>query len=89
MRTYARVENGMVAEIIGTSVDINSLFHPSLHWVDVTEQTVQVGWMQGNDGTFTLPPLPGPAPMLTLPSLVELLAEITALREQVAQLHAG
>jgi len=90
VKTYARIENGTVVEILVTSESISSLFHPSLHWVDVTGQAVRVGWMQGADGTFTLPPLPPPAATVLLsPSLTDLLAEIAALKVQVAQLHTS
>jgi hypothetical protein len=85
MKTYARVENRVVVEIVTTAENIDSLFHPSLHWVDVTGQAVQVGWVQSENGTFALPP-----PVATTsptPSMAELLNELAALKAQVAQLH--
>ncbi|MDR3663161.1 MAG: hypothetical protein P4L86_22725 [Mycobacterium sp.] len=87
MKTYARVENRIIAEIITTAGNIGSLFHPSLHWVDVTGQAVQVGWVQGDNGTFAPPPPPPIAATLPPPNFAELLAELTALKAQVAQLH--
>lgn len=87
MKTYARVEDHVVAELITTAENISSLFHPSLHWVDVGEQAVQVGWVQGSNGTFAAPPPSSPAVTLPQPNIVELLAEITALKTQIAQLH--
>ena len=87
MKTYARVENLVVAEFVSTSAPIDTLFHPSLHWVDVTGMSVQVDWVQGGDGTFAPPPVLTAPPLA--PNLAELLAEITTLKAQVAQLHVG
>ncbi len=88
MKTYARLENHVVAEVINTTGDIAKLFHPSLVWVEVTGKGIQVGWVQNTDGTFA----PSPSPAVTTvppPSVAELLTELTAMRAQVAQLHAG
>ena len=87
MKTYARIENRVVAEIVTTAGNIGSLFHPSLHWVDVTGQAVQVGWVQSDNGTFASPPPSLPAATVPPPNVAELLAELTALKAQVAQLH--
>ena len=88
MKMYARIENNVVAEILSTTGAIGTLFHPSLHWVEVTEIAVQIGWVQGEDGKFAPQPLLAEAPPLA-PSLAELLAEINTLKAQVAQLHIG
>ena len=85
MKTYARVENRVVVEIVTTAENIGLLFHPSLNWVDVTGQAVQVGWVQGENGTFALPP--PVAATLATPSMAELLNDLAALKAQVAQLH--
>jgi hypothetical protein len=85
MKMYARVENHVVVEIVTTAENVDSLFHPSLHWVDMTGQAVQVGWVQDDNGTFALPP-PTVA-TLPAPSMAELLTELAALKAQVAQLH--
>ena len=90
MKTYVRIVDRTVVEIVTTPMEIVSLYHPSLHWVDVTETPVQVNWVQGDDGTFTPPPPPPPLPLAepTLsPSLTELLAEVATLKAQVAQLN--
>jgi hypothetical protein len=91
MKTYARLERHVVAEILTTAHDIGTLFHPSLVWVDVTGQAVQVGWVQDDDGKFTPPPpvAAASAAAPSAPSTAELLAELTILRAQVAQLHSG
>ena len=52
MRTYARIESGAVAELLATSQDITHLFHPALHWVDVTGKTVEIGWLMSGEGGF-------------------------------------
>jgi hypothetical protein len=91
MKTYARVENHVVAEVINTTGDIVQMFHPSLVWVEVTGKGVQEGWMQNSDGTFAPPPAAA-APAAAAPpppSVAELLTELTTLRSQVAQLHGS
>ena len=56
MKTYARIANGVVMELITTAEPIGILFHPSLHWDDVTGTQVRVGWVLGADGTLAPPP---------------------------------
>lgn len=36
IRTYARIENGVVAELLKTNADVTKLYHPELIWVDIT-----------------------------------------------------
>ena len=36
MKTYARIENQRVAEIVALNVKPEKLYHPSLVWVDIT-----------------------------------------------------
>lgn len=36
MKTYARIENQCVAEIVALNVKPEKLYHPSLIWVDIT-----------------------------------------------------
>lgn len=38
MKTYARIENQRVAEIVSLDVKPEKLYHPSLVWVDITTQ---------------------------------------------------
>jgi hypothetical protein len=81
MRTYARINAGAVAELLATDKDITRLFHPSLHWVDVTGKQVEVGWVMTEQG-FDPPPAAAPAP----PSLAQLQAQLAELTARVAKL---
>lgn len=56
MKTYARIEDQHVAEIVSLSVKPEKLYHPSLVWVDITTLPEQpdVNY-QYNDGMFTAP----------------------------------
>ncbi|GAN76348.1 hypothetical protein [Acidisphaera rubrifaciens] len=78
MRTYARIQDRQVVELLSTDDDIATLFHPSLRWVDVTDQPgVTVGWL--HDGRAAT------APVVTAP---EALPTIDELRLAFAQLEA-
>lgn len=56
MKTYARIEEQRVAEIVMLSVKPEKLYHPSLVWVDITALTDQpdVNYLY-SDGVFTTP----------------------------------
>jgi hypothetical protein len=56
MKTYARIENQRVAEIVALNVKPEKLYHPSLVWVDITALPEQpdVNY-QYSDGVFTAP----------------------------------
>jgi hypothetical protein len=58
MRTYARIQDGIVAELIATDADIADMFHPDLRWVDATDAAgVSPGWRY--DGAhFSAPEAP-------------------------------
>jgi hypothetical protein len=58
MKTFARIEDGTVRELIGipNKMDITTMFHPSLIWVPC-DGDVQVGYTLHN-GTFSPPPGP-------------------------------
>jgi hypothetical protein len=84
MRTYARIQNGVVAETLKTSSDITTMFNPALVWVDVTSQAqVREGWHF--DGEQFAPP-PEPAPPAPMPTLSELQAQLAALAAKIAVL---
>jgi hypothetical protein len=84
MRTYARINAGAVAELLSTDQDITRLFHPSLHWVDVTGRGVEVGWLMTANG-FTAPPPPPASPPVP-PTIAQLQAQLTELTARVAKL---
>jgi hypothetical protein len=85
MKTYARIENGAVAELLSTEADPAQLFHPALHWAEVMQPGVAVGWSWGPAG-FAPPATatPEPAPVASLADLharlVDLEAQVAALR---------
>ena len=86
MRTYARIHDGRVAEILKTEGDIKAMFHPSLAWVDITAQpNVVEGWHF--DGTkFTAPPAAPPADAVV--TVAELQAQLARLSAQLATLSS-
>lgn len=59
MKTYARIQEGHVAELFSTDGDITEMFHPDLHWVEAV-----AGVAEGDvysHGVFSKPqPLPAP-----------------------------
>ena len=85
MKTYARVDAGVVAELYSTDVELGGLFHPALQWVDVTGLPVGVGWVE-IDGGFAAPP--AVADRLSPPTLGALQAQLAALAVQIARLQA-
>ena len=85
MKTYARIQSGTIAELFATDQDIATLFNPQLQWVDVTGQSVQVGWLQGTAG-FTAPPPPA-VPASSAPTLAGLQAQLATLTAQIAALQ--
>jgi hypothetical protein len=84
MRTYARLNAGAVAELLTTDQDITRLFHPSLHWIDVTGKPVEVGWLMAGNGFSPAPSAAAatPAP----PSLAQLQTQLAELTARVAKL---
>lgn len=58
MRTYARIQNERVVELVTTSTDISTMFHPALMWVDASSETsVAEGWTY-NGLIFSRPTAP-------------------------------
>jgi hypothetical protein len=56
MKTYARIENQRVAEIVSLSVKPEKLYHPSLVWVEITALSEQPDINYNyRDGVFTVP----------------------------------
>jgi hypothetical protein len=85
MKTWARVQDGVVAELLTTDADLVTLFHPALRWVDVTGQNVAVGWVEQGTG-FAAPPAPSTSLEAPVPDITALQAQLTALAAQVAAL---
>ena len=85
MKTYARVDAGVVAELYWTDMASEGLFHPALRWADVTGLPVQVGWVEA-DGGFAAPP--PAADVLSPPTLGALQTQLAALAAQIATLQA-
>ncbi|WP_052742276.1 tail fiber assembly protein [Pseudomonas frederiksbergensis] len=80
MKTYAHIYNGLVVELFSTDLDITTLFHPSLVWVDVTDQPdVIPGWTAEQvDGVWVIAPYVPPPP-----TYAELLAVATNTRDSL------
>ncbi len=87
MKTYARLESNVVVELFETNVPIGTLFHPGLHWIDVTDVSgIEAGWR--HDGVGFAQPAPTvlqPSP----PSLSELAEEIAGLKSRFIALLAS
>jgi hypothetical protein len=86
MKCYARIQDGIVAELLRTDGDIASMFNHALVWVDVSSHAdIAEGWLF--DGTNFTPP-PAPPPAATLPTIAELQAQLTAISARLATLSA-
>jgi hypothetical protein len=84
MKTYARIQDGVVAELLTTDGDITSMFNPALVWANVTSQPdIAEGWHF--DGTKFTPP-PTPPAVAPVPTIAELHAQLTALSVALAKL---
>jgi hypothetical protein len=84
MKTYARIRDGFVVELLPTDGDISNMFNPALVWLDVSSQSgIAEGW--SFDGEKFAPPVMPPSPV-SLPTVAELQARITALSAQLAAL---
>jgi hypothetical protein len=79
MKTYARIENSIVAELFETDGDIAEMFHPSLIWVPAPGD-VAVG-DEYAAGQFERPQ--PPAPVATVPT------SISPAQARLALLGAG
>ena len=56
MKTYARIEEQRVVEMVSLSVDPSAIYHPSLEWLDITplSSPPEVGYIFNNN-VFTAP----------------------------------
>ncbi len=92
MKTFARLQDGLVAELLNTEHSIHTLFHPDMVWLDVSgEPAVATGWV--SDGRTVRRPavseaVPAPAPD-PIAELAEIRTALAKLQERVAALdHA-
>jgi len=86
MRTYARIQDGVVSELLKTASDITAMFHPSLVWVDVSSKTeVREGWRF--DGKEFSEPAQAAKPAAG-PTIAELQAQLLLLEAKLATLSA-
>jgi hypothetical protein len=84
MKTYARIVDGAIAELLTTDGDITKMFNPAIIWVDVTGQAVQVGWLQQASGFVEPPPV---VATIQAPTLATLQAQLATLAAQIAALQ--
>ena len=83
MKTYARIQDGVVVELLVTDLDITARFNPALIWVDVSKIAgIQPGWQQTPDGFAKPTPPPAPA----LPNLAQLQTQLASISTQLATL---
>jgi hypothetical protein len=85
MKTYARIDHSVVAELFATDAPIRELFHPSLRWVEVAGPDVAVGWLETAAGLVPAPE-PPTAPETGAPTLAALQLQLAALTAEVAAL---
>jgi hypothetical protein len=84
MKTYARIQEGVVAELLKTDNDITTMFVPSLLWVDVSSDTgIREGWRY--DGKSFAAPAAIPAPP-SIPTLADLQSQLTELSVRITAL---
>ncbi len=86
MKTYARIENQHVAEIVTLNVEPEKLYHPSLLWVEITSLPEQpdINYNYSN-GIFTAPLTDDEDAMLIVSS--RLAAEIDEANKTIAPLQ--
>jgi len=86
MRTYARIQDGMVAELLRTDGDITKMFNAALVWMDVSSQPdVAEGWRVA--GENFAPPVVA-LPLAPAPTIADLQAQVAALAAQLAALSS-
>jgi hypothetical protein len=81
MKNYARIDSGVVFELLKTAGDITRMFHPDLVWVAVPDDvSVAVGWtalQEGDTWVFSEPIVP----VRTIEELTSLIASERFQRE--------
>jgi hypothetical protein len=85
MKTFARIQDHRVTELLTTATDLRLMFHPGITWVDVSSVSgVAVGWEF--DGTHFTKPAIAPSNAAAMPSLTGLQGQIDTLKAQLAKL---
>ncbi len=85
MKTYARIQDDAVVELLTTDLDMTDRFNPALIWIDVTGVSgIAPGWRKDAHG-FLPPPAPSP---VAAPSLTQLKAQLATISAQLAALSA-
>ncbi len=85
IRTYARIDNGAVAELFSTSGNMCEMFSATLVWIDVTSQpSVAIGWLYDGQ-SFSAPQPPAVSP-LSAATIAELQVQLQSLAAQIAAL---
>ena len=83
MKTFARIQDHVVAELLTTDLDITGRYNPALIWVDVSTVTgIATGWQQSANGYSPPPAPPVPAAL----SLAQLQTQLVAISAQLAAL---
>ena len=87
MHNYARVQDGVVQEILATDQPVENLFHPDLIWVRLSDGSPAApGWRY--DGTdFSEPP--AVQNIAEAPSLHSVMAALANVQEQLAAMRPG
>lgn len=86
---YARVEHGVVRELVETDQRIEDLYHPDLQWVDVANASgVRPGWTVGQEG-FAPPVFEEVAVATPAVDFAELARRVDELQEQIRGLAPG
>jgi hypothetical protein len=86
MVNFARIETGVVVELLATESDLSTIFHSALDWREV-DTSVDIGWCLTDTG-FEAPPPPSVMPQV-YPTLPQLQAELTMLVARFEALIAG
>lgn len=89
MTAYARVERGVVRELMETDQRIEDLYHPDLLWVGIRNTPgICPGWVVGPEGF--VPPEPETVATATpVIDVAELGRQVDELREQIRMLASN
>ena len=85
VRCLARIDAGIVAELLHAETDPAQLFHPTLQFADVTDQ-LNVGLNWRYDGSDFTPPPPSLPTVPSAPAMSDLKAQMDLLNKQFALL---